>query len=182
MSDSQQNDTVQDAGAVLPLSRIITLAEISPRGLEINLKADSETLAALARLMEVDEIRDFKARINLAHEGADGIHATGLVQATIRQACGVTLELFDAPLSEEVDVHFVPAGTPVPAESLEDESYDPPDEIENERIDVGALAVEFLALGIDLYPRKPDAVFELPEPDAAALSPFSALSRLKDPS
>ncbi len=182
MSDSQQNDTVQHAGAALPLSRIITIAEISPRGLDVDLKPDAEILAALARLVEVSEIRDFKARINLAHEGENGIHATGVVQATIRQACGVTLELFDAPLNEEVDVHFVPAGTPVPPESLEDESYDPPDEIQDGRIDVGALAVEFLALGIDPYPRKPDAVFELPEQDAAALSPFSALSRLKDQS
>lgn len=182
MSDSPQNDTEQHAGAGLPLSRIITIAEISLRGLETELKADEQTLAALARLMEVNEIRDFSARINLAHEGEDGVHATGRVQAIIRQACGVTLELFDAPLNEEVDVHFMPAGTPVPPESMEDESYDPPDEIQDGRIDVGALAIEFLALGIDPYPRKPDAVFELPEQDAATLSPFSALSRLKDQS
>ncbi len=180
MSDSQQNDTVQHAGAVQPLSRIITISEISSRGLDVELKADAEILAALARRMEVSEIRDFKARINLSHEGDDGIHATGMVHAIIKQACGVTLELFEAPLNEEVDVHFVPAGTPVPPESLEDESYDPPDEIQDGRIDVGALAVEYLALGIDPYPRKPDAVFEVPEQDPTALSPFSALSRLKD--
>lgn len=97
---------------------------------------------------------------------------TGTVRATIRQNCGVSLEPFDAPLNEMVDVHFVPAGTAIPSESLEDEDHDLPDEILDGRIDVGALALEFLALGVDPYPRKPDAVFIAPEPEPGALSPF----------
>jgi hypothetical protein len=37
---------------------------------------------------------------------------------------------------------------------------DPPDPIMNGQIDLGALAGEFLALNLDLYPRKPGVTFE----------------------
>ena len=37
---------------------------------------------------------------------------------------------------------------------------DPPEPIVNGAIDLGALAAEFLMLGLDPYPRKPGAVFE----------------------
>ena len=45
-------------------------------------------------------------------------------------------------------------------------------------VDLGALATEFLLLGLDPYPRKPGAVFEPPrdlKPDAG---PFAALAKL----
>jgi hypothetical protein len=105
---------------------------------------------------------------------------SGRLTATVRQTCGVTLEPFDAPLDEEIDVHFAPAGSYVRTEEDEENEIDPPDEIVDGRIDVGVLVSEFLALGIDPYPRKPGAVFDPPAEDPAALSPFSALSRLKD--
>ncbi|MGQ3671068.1 YceD family protein [Xanthobacter sp. TB0136] len=181
MSDIEPGAPEASSASPLPLSRPVTIAEINPRGLEIDIRVDEPALLQeLARYVDVLAVSDFRAQIRLAHEGADGIHVTGTVRATIRQNCGVSLEPFDAPLNEMVDVHFVPAGTAIPSESLEDEDHDLPDEILDGRIDVGALALEFLALGVDPYPRKPDAVFIAPEPEPGALSPFSALARLKD--
>ena len=49
------------------------------------------------------------------------------------------------------------------------------------RIDLGGLAGEFLALGLDPYPRKPDASFDLGEPEPERDSPFAALSGLARP-
>ena len=48
-------------------------------------------------------------------------------------------------------------------------------------IDLGAVATEFLILGIDPYPRKPGAVFAAPPaaPGEAAEHPFAALAALK---
>ena len=58
---------------------------------------------------------------------------------------------------------------------------DPPEPLVHGRIDLGALAIEFLVLGINPYPRKSDVVFE---PPAVASDPqehpFSALKSLKD--
>ena len=46
-------------------------------------------------------------------------------------------------------------------------------------VDLGALATEFLMLGIDPYPRKPDAVFEGASAGEPAANPFAALAALK---
>ena len=65
----------------------------------------------------------------------------------------------------------------------EDEQADPPDPIVDGRIDLGAIALEFLTLSLDLYPRKPGAEFadvQIGEADDAADSPFAALQRFKD--
>jgi hypothetical protein len=58
---------------------------------------------------------------------------------------------------------------------------DPPDPIVNGRIDLGALASEFLALGLDPYPRKPGVEFKSLTEDAddARPSPFAVLGKLK---
>jgi hypothetical protein len=70
------------------------------------------------------------------------------------------------------------ASAPPPA--LEEEGdEDPPDPIIDGRIDLGALAAEFLALGLDPYPRKPGAAFEGAEPEPERDSPFAALARLR---
>ena len=48
-----------------------------------------------------------------------------------------------------------------------------------DRIDLGALATEFLLIGIDPYPRKPDATFQAPEVEDDSTRPFAALAALK---
>ena len=54
-----------------------------------------------------------------------------------------------------------------------------PDEITNGQIDLGALAAEFLMLGLDPYPRKPGADFSFEGDDQDRESPFGALKALK---
>jgi hypothetical protein len=66
---------------------------------------------------------------------------------------------------------------------VEFEGEDLPDPIVAGRIDLGALVAEFLALGLDPYPRKPGVEFA--EPQGAAHepvgeSPFAKLRGLKD--
>ena len=53
------------------------------------------------------------------------------------------------------------------------------EELVDGAIDLGAIAIEFLILGIDPYPRKADAVFEAPAAgDDPAAHPFAALAAL----
>ena len=48
----------------------------------------------------------------------------------------------------------------MPAEPpTEMHEYEPPDEIVNGQIDLGAITAEFLVLGLDPYPRKPGVDF-----------------------
>lgn len=163
----------------LPFSQFLGIADVPPKGLDLRLEPTAAERAGLAKLLGVIAVPGFVATLHVAPEGAEGLHVTGRLDAAVVQTCGVTLEPFEAPVREEIDVHFVPAGTAPPPEAEEDETYDPPDEIVDGGIDIGALAAEFLALGIDPYPRKPGAVFVPPAEDPAAVSPFSALARLK---
>jgi hypothetical protein len=62
------------------------------------------------------------------------------------------------------------------AETIFLDAQDQPDPIVEGRIDLGALAAEFMALGLDPYPRKPGAAFAPPAEAAGADSPFEALA------
>ena len=65
-------------------------------------------------------------------------------------------------------------------EAESDEIPDPPEPIVNDVIDLGRVATDALFLGIDPYPRKPDAVFEQPVVAADPEDhPFAALKALK---
>ncbi|MFS8038268.1 YceD family protein [Xanthobacter sp. AM11] len=162
----------------LPYSHVVAVGDLPPHGLALELVPDAAACAALARHAGVLAVEGLRARLHFAPEGGAGVHLTGELVATVRQACGVTLEPFDTPVREAIDVHFVPQGT-APREVDEESEQDPPDEVVDGRIDAGALVGEFLALGVDPYPRKPGAVFEPPAEDVAAQSPFAALARLK---
>jgi hypothetical protein len=60
-----------------------------------------------------------------------------------------------------------------------DAGDEPPDEITDGQIDLGALAAEFLMLGLDPYPRKPGADFSFEGDGQDRESPFGALRALK---
>ena len=47
------------------------------------------------------------------------------------------------------------------------------------KIDLGAIATEFLIVGLDPYPRKPGAVFQPPVDATPDEGPFAALGALK---
>jgi uncharacterized metal-binding protein YceD (DUF177 family) len=164
--------------AVGPLSRPIDVMNLPPQGSQIHVEATAEECAALARDFKLPAIHALAGDYKLTGS-AKGVHVAGRVKATLTQICVVTLDPFDSTIEEEVEVDFAePAGMPAepPTEMHE---YEPPDEIVNGQIDLGALTAEFLALGLDPYPRKPGVDFEYESKDGKGDSPFSALSKLK---
>ncbi len=161
-----------------PLSRLIDVMKIPPRGQDVHVEATDEECTALAQDFGLPAIRSLSGDYHLK-ASAKGIHVTGVVKASITQICVMTLEPFDSMIEEEVEVDFAePIG--MPAEPPTDiNEYEPPDEIVNGQIDLGALTAEFLALGLDPYPRKPGIDFSYQDPSDAKDSPFAALSKLK---
>jgi uncharacterized metal-binding protein YceD (DUF177 family) len=172
-----------------PLSRPVSVTEIPPDGLDVTVETTAQERAALARHIDLPAIPALVGRFHLAPRQR-GASVTGTVEGVVTQRCVVSLETFDAPLREDVDVAFsedaaVPARLDDDKESgegrheLTAHDLDAPDPIVNGRIDLGALAAEFLVLGLDPYPRKPGVAFEAgPEPERE--SPFAALKSLKD--
>ena len=55
----------------------------------------------------------------------------------------------------------------------------PPEPLVDGKVDLGALATEFLMLGIDPYPRKAGAEFAPPKVEDAGEHPFAALAALE---
>ena len=147
-----------------------------------SLVADAAARAAIAKVLDLVALDRLEA--DLAVRGwFDGAAIEGRWRASILQTCGVTLEPFATELDGEFTVRVVPAGSlhaPAPdAEIVVDpDAEDPPDVLGGDVIDLGGYVVEHLALEIDPFPRKPDAVFEAPEAEAER-SPFAVLRALK---
>src|SRR5262249_6514240 len=70
----------------------------------------AEVRAALAAPVGVDAIERLSASFDLTRQGRDGLHVGGRVQATVRQACGGTLEPGVNTIDEAGDGGYAPAG------------------------------------------------------------------------
>jgi hypothetical protein len=97
----------------------------------------------------------------------------------------VSLEPLVNEVAEEVDLVFVSKGvSKAPSSDEENGSLDAGTSKETEpliggSVNLGALATEFLLLGLDPYPRKPGAIFQPPADASADEGPFAALAPLK---
>jgi Large ribosomal RNA subunit accumulation protein YceD len=158
----------------------IRVDDVPETGRRVELTADESIRATLAEAAGVNGLTRLEATFDLTRRGRSGLHVVGEISATVRQTCVVTLEPILNEVVEPVDLLFAPAGAQTsPAAELPVEAGDPPEPIVDGRLDLGALATEFLILGIDPYPRKPGAVFEaLPSADRDATA-FAALAALK---
>ncbi len=159
----------------------VALDDIPDTGLHVEIDADAETRAALTTLAGVRELPQFSATFDLVRTG-EGVHVSGRVQARVGQTCVVTLDPIENIIDEPVDVQFVPGAEPSQAGhivELADEDEEPPEPLVGGEIDLGALATEFLLLGIDPYPRKPGAEFAPPQAAEAGDHPFAGLEALK---
>ena len=169
-----------------PWRAAVPVAEIPADGLHRELEAGEAEREAIAKLAGLRELPLLRASFDLVHAGGGNVRVTGRVQASAGQTCVVTLEPLASELDEEVDVMFSSETPPAAAAKAEDDdddglAEDPPEPIVNGAIDLGALATEFLMLGLDPYPRKAGAVFEpVIAPVDPADHPFAALGVLKN--
>jgi uncharacterized metal-binding protein YceD (DUF177 family) len=171
----------------LPLSRPIVVTALPPGGKDVVVDANAAEREALAQAFGLVAVSALQGRFVLKPSGA-AVTVTGTIEGAVVQTCTVSLDTFEAPVRETVDLQFMPEGgieawiarhRPDPSLDLAYE-IDPPDAIQDGKIDLGAVTAEFLALGLDPYPRKPGIAFE-PDPAAAEKdpSPFAALAKLK---
>lgn len=168
-------------------SHRLTRDQVPEEGLHVDLVADENTRAALAKIASLRELPRLAASFDVIRSGSDGLHVVGEITAIVGQECIVTLEFIENNIVEAIDLTFVPGGSGAPENtiaeaSLTGEEMDPPEPLSGGAVDLGAIATEYFLLGIDPYPRKPGAVFENPGAgDTATDSPFAALTALKKP-
>jgi hypothetical protein len=166
----------------VPLSLRIPARKLTRQGVSQVVEADAAQLAALASALDLPAVHSFAARMEARLAGQGLYKVSGELRARVRQLCVLSAEEFDADVSVPIDAAFADAERlPEPTKkeverSLDDE--DPPEPLDEGAIDLGALAVEFLALALDPFPRKPGAAFAA-ETDTEAAGAFAALAALK---
>lgn len=175
-----------------PWSVTVRPDEVPEGGRHVDLEAGEATRAAVAQAAKVDGIDALSAAFDLTRRGRDGLRAVGVVRATVRQTCVVSLEPVTGTIEETIDVAFAPPrDAPAARKTAEDDDEDapvggsvageePPEPLVGGTVDLGALATEFLILGIDPYPRREGIAFAPPaEAKDASGHPFEALAALK---
>jgi uncharacterized metal-binding protein YceD (DUF177 family) len=165
-----------------PLSRPQAVQSLPKGGQAVTLVATEAERAAIAAFLDLPSVESLVADF-LLRPARGGVHVTGRVRAALHQTCGVTLEPFPTTVEEEVDVRYAPqeALGPVSAKEVERrlDEEDPPEPLVGGAVDLGALAEETVALGLDPFPRAPGVeAVDLTVGDAGE-SPFAALAALK---
>jgi hypothetical protein len=166
----------------------VSLSEVPETGRHLDLVAEESTRDAIARLAGVCGLPRLEASFDLTRHGRSGLHVVGQVSASVAQICVVTLDPIENEIDEAVDLVFVPAEAAGAERVRREESdgiaaamldEDSPEPLLDGTVDLGAVATEFLLLGIDPYPRKPGAVFQDIASGEEAAHPFAALAALK---
>jgi uncharacterized metal-binding protein YceD (DUF177 family) len=165
----------------------VAVLQIPESVLHRELDADAAVRQAMADIAGVREVLSAHASLDVTPKGGGRFHVAGNVRARVGQTCVVTLDPIENEIDEPIDLIFAPPEQiPELSDLVDDaaadnaETPDPPEPIVNGTIDLGRLATDALLLGIDPYPRKPNAVFEHevipPDPED---HPFAALKALK---
>ena len=170
-----------------PWSISVLVAQIPDAGLHRDIVASAAERDAIAVVGGLREVLSVSASLDVTPIGAGRLSVVGSVKARIGQTCVVTLEPIENDLDESIDLVFAPESEIPQLADLVDEAAaseadipDPPEPILNGIIDLGRVATDALFLGVDPYPRKPDAVFELPMiPEDPEDHPFAALKALQ---
>lgn len=185
MTDPTDTAAPMPAAALSHPFRTGALSSRKPTRFALTPEADIR--AAVARELGLLGLTDLTFRGEIRPSGARDFVLDAQLDASIVQACGITLAPVRTQISEPVTRRYLADWTAPDgdeAEMPEDDSTDPLEEV----IDVGAVATEALALALPLYPRAPGAAWQ---PVAAApegikplqdddLKPFAGLAGLKD--
>jgi len=171
-----------------PLSHRIQVADVPPTGKHVKLEATEAQRAALAEHLEIAAVDALTCDFEVRHWGRDGLVVHGRLEADVVQTCIVTLEPVREHVSDDFEVQFTAQEAPATGHAgqgkdEEDEGMsvdiDAPDVLDNGGTDLGVIATEYLALGLDPYPRKAGAAFSDHVEEAQGENrPFAGLDKL----
>lgn len=145
----------------------INLDSVGDEPRKIDLKANQEEKAALARRFGLVSIDSFEAELTLTWLKPGKIMSVnGQISADVTQSCVVTLDPLPATVVEHVEIVFA-------RDSANTADIIDPNEaelLEGETLDLGEVVAEELSLALDPYPRHPDI-----DPAALELGPGASL-------
>ena len=174
------------------LSRIVAIDALGDNGRVLSVEATAGELEAVARRLGLEGLASLSGSARVIRTGRGRYRADIDFRADVLQSCVVTLEPVPAQVSDAGSVWFEQDGKHVDDfDVLDLEAPDPPEPLDDGRIDVGELIVQHLALALDPYPRAEgvtladvlqtvDETVEDEDGDGQE-SAFSVLGKLKGP-
>ena len=166
-------------------SRLVRVDALPREGQAVTIEATPAEREELASFYRLPAIAALTATLRLEPWGQGGARVAGAIHGELTQVCVVSLEPFPATVDEDVDVRFAPPTAANSRSTAIEETqtfsladHDEPESVIDGKIDLGSLAAELFALGLDPYPRKPGAVFDEGGTDSEPTdSPFAALAQ-----
>jgi uncharacterized metal-binding protein YceD (DUF177 family) len=157
-------------------SRPVAVVSIPPEGRVIAVEASPTERALLAARFGLPSIEALACRFALSPLPGSGLSAEGTLAARVHQVCVVSGEAFEAAVTEDFSLRFVP-----PQALSADIEVDGPDHIPiaGSSVDLGEAAAEQLALALDPCPRSPALPPTADADEVTSLSPFAALGNLQ---
>jgi len=174
-----------------PIQIDINADSLGPTPSHVNFRADAAACMALAVYLKVDSVENFRAELIITRWRKHGAKVQGTVSADIVQQCVVTLAPVHSKVTETADARFLPvamlekASSDGPEVVVDPLADDPPEPFVGRTVHLGPLVLEYLALGIEPYPRAPGAELPVslipvnPQNEKRA-NPFQALAQLRD--
>ena len=166
-----------------PFQHVFDLGDLTQAGSTVNVRADEEERARLAKWAGVDTVRTFGAKIELSKLSQTRFNFEAELEADIVQSCVVTLEPVETYISRHIarELHISRHAEPGRGElTLSAGDDDVPEMITSPDYDLAAPLLEEFVLAIDPYPRKEGAAFTPPETGKeASESPFGVLKKLQ---
>ena len=163
------------------------VADIPESGLSTVRRATPDELELIVRALGLITCSSLTATYTIQPTGGGHYRLNGRLEASLEQACVVTLEPVAEQVDETFEVAFWPEDhIPAPASGAIDLDDEPELEpIVNGQIGVGRVVYECLAGAIDPFPRKADAALErvaaspAGSNDGKGESPFAVLAKIK---
>ena len=168
-----------------PFSHQVVAGDIPGEGRHYRIEADAEERRHLAETLNIPEVQSLCAELEVRPLRGGAFSVRGSLKAAVVQTDVVTLDPVTQTVEEGIDVTLMPAeGGPRSRQKqilVDAVETDGPDLYHNGRIDLGVIAGEHLALGLDPYPRAPGIDFpgHVEDDRASDPSPFAALAKLK---
>ncbi len=170
-------------------SRAIPVESLEDGETVIDIEADADERAALARRFGLLAVDSLTAKVGLTPVDVGRVRVHGALAAEVTQACVVTLE----PVTTRVEASFERLyGADAPEEAggliTDADTGESPEPFAHGAVDVGEAVAEQLALELDPFPRAPEVAFDgfssgfksVGDDDIGNAGPFAVLARLKE--
>ncbi|MDZ7823719.1 MAG: DUF177 domain-containing protein [Ahrensia sp.] len=178
------------------LSHSVNVLRLPPKGLTVKITPAVGQLTAISDQLRIRSVEHFEALLLVKKWHKDGVRVTGSVTARLVQNCVITLTPVSEEISVEINAVYLPSTSKLvkPAIAgqadeliIDPDGEDTPEIFDLPELDIGAIAVEFVALELNPYPKADNA-----EAKAADLqsdikfeenireNPFASLAALKD--